>query len=501
LTAEKRGEPPGRAWLAAEVLVVFVFGISRLVYRVVFDVRFDTSPTSDFIQYLDAWFVEHDFLRSVLYLHHQAPLQILVAQGCIKLLGMRQGAVFLEALYLAMGLSLSLALLRILRRLGAPIVLSIVAVSLYGAAPTSVLYESWLFYPLPTATLLTFSLLALLRYYRLGTFGAALVFFSLLGGLALLRATFGALFICAAAGILLFRPPLLFPPPSKPNGSSRRTILKAAALPILVVALNTAKTSWLVGHPFGSALLWENLCVKIYGRLRPADQTQLGETSLISHAANFMGIMSDASAYGEFYVPHAPTGVPLLDLDKVPGGGHNSHALEHVLVAERYYRHDAIYLLTHYPGAYAESVWNALSVGYVSSPEFADGMIQSPNFQELESLRSAADRAFVPISENRFLALIVGLPLAWVYGIHRLIGVRAAAESERASTVAISYALFAIGYAAAVTLLISFGDFSRYRFDVDPMYLVLFVLFVGDVQKTAKRGLGRLLRHDGRAHD
>src|SRR5580658_518393 len=188
LTAEKRGEPPGRAWLAAEVLVVFVFGISRLVYRVVFDVRFDTSPTSDFIQYLDAWFVEHDFLRSVLYLHHQAPLQILVAQGCIKLLGMREAAVLLEALYLALGLCLSLALLRILRRLGAPIVLSIVAVSLYGAAPTSVLYESWLFYPLPTATLLAFSLLALLRYYRLGTFGAALVFFSLLGGLALLRA-------------------------------------------------------------------------------------------------------------------------------------------------------------------------------------------------------------------------------------------------------------------------------------------------------------------------
>jgi hypothetical protein len=491
LTAQKSGEPPSRAWLAAEVLVVLVFGISRLVYRVVFDVRFDISPISDFIQYLDPWFVEHDFLRSVLYLHHQAPLQILIVQGCIKLLGMRRAAVLLEALYLALGLSLSLALLRILRRLGAPIVLSIVAVSLYGAAPASVLYESWLFYPLPTAALLAYSLLALLRYYRLGTFRAALVFFSLLAGLAFLRATFGALFICAAAGILLLRPP------SKPHGSPRRTILKAAALPILVVALNTAKTSWLVGHPFGSALLWENLCVKIYGHVPPADQTQLAETKLFSHAANFMGIMSDASAYGEFYVPHAPTGVPLLDLDNAPGGGHNSHALEHVLVAERYYRHDAIYLLTHYPGAYAKSVWSALSVGYVSSPEFADGVILSHNFQELESLRSAADRAFIPIGQNRFLALIVGLPLAWVYGIHRLIGVRAAAESERASAVAISYALFAIGYTAAVTLLISFGDFSRYRFDVDPMYLVLFVLFVADVQKTARRWLGRLLRRGG----
>ena len=52
-----------------------VFVVSRLLYRVAFGVRLDVSPVRYFIQYVDPWFVEHDFVRSILHLHHQAPLQ------------------------------------------------------------------------------------------------------------------------------------------------------------------------------------------------------------------------------------------------------------------------------------------------------------------------------------------------------------------------------------------------------------------------------------------
>ena len=487
MNSQKRAErSPGR-WRAAEVAVVLVFGISRFAYRAIFDIAFDASPPGEFVQYLNPWFVEHDFARSILYLHHQAPLQILVVQGCMKLLGLARATVLLEALYHALGLALALASLRVLRRLGAPILPSVVAVSLCSAAPSFVLYENWLFYPLPTASLLVFSLLALLRYYRLGTFRAALVFFSLLGALALLRSTFGSLFICAAAAILLFRPP------PAPAGSSRRTILRAVALPLLIVTLNTAKTSWLVGHPYGGALLWQNLCTKVFVSLPAYEQSRLVDRGLVSHAANYRGIVVDPATYGRFRIPHAPTGVPLLDLDEVPGGGRNSHALEHVLVAERYYRPDALYLLRHYPGIYLESVWGAISTQYVSSSIFADGLENMPNFQKLEPLESVSDFAFGRLGEKQLLALIVGLPLAWLYGVYRIVGLRAAAESERASTVAVSYMLLAIGYSAAITLLVSFGDFGRYRFDVDPLYFVLIVLFVVDAWRTARRTFERLL--------
>ena len=49
------------------VVVSLAFLVSRILYHVVFDVRFDTSPVDEFIQYIGPWFVEHDFLRSLLY--------------------------------------------------------------------------------------------------------------------------------------------------------------------------------------------------------------------------------------------------------------------------------------------------------------------------------------------------------------------------------------------------------------------------------------------------
>jgi len=487
LRARERAEHSPGWWRTADVGVVVFFVVSRLVYRLVFDVRFDSSPPSYFAQYIDPWFVEHDFARSVLYLHHQAPLQVLVVQGCIKLLGMARATVVLQGLYLALGLSLTLVFLRVLRSLGAPVLPAVVAASLYTAWPTYILYENWLFYSVPTAAVFAFALLALLRYYRNGTLGAALVFFSLLAVLALLRSTFGAVFIGAAAGILLLRPP------AAPWGAARRTILKAAALPLLVVTLNMAKTSWLIGHSYGSALLWQNLCPKIFLRLPYAEQKRLTDSGIVSNAADYRGVLSVAGAYGRFQVPYTPTGVPLLDLEATPGGDRNPHALEHVLVAEKYYRPDAIYLLTHYPGAYLGSVWEAISTQYVRSAVDVDILQSDPNAERLRTLRSVADRALGRTSGGQLVALAVGLPLACLYGAYRIVRRRAALMSERASTVAVSFMLLAIGYAGSVTLLVSWGDFARYRFDVDALYFMLLLLCGLDASSMARRAFRALV--------
>jgi hypothetical protein len=461
--------------------VVVVFAVSRWVYWNVLGIRFDTSPTHYFIQYLHPWFVEHDFLRSVLYLHHQGPLQILVAQGCIKVLGMRRATVVLECLYRALGLSLSLGLVQVLRGLGARPLLATVAVSLYEASPTFVLYESWLFYPLPTAALLVFALVALMRYQRLGTFAAALLFFAVLGVLALLRATYGSIFLSAATALLLFYPS------RAASGSARRTVLKAAALPLLVVTLNTAKTSWLVGHPYGSALLWANLPLKVFVQLPASVREQLVDRGLVSAAANYRGVAADVDEYGRFAVPHRPTGVPLLDLDHPPGGGNNAHALEHVLVAENVYRPDAVYLLKHYPGTYAWSIWNALSSQYVSSAALADGLDGAKNFNRLDPVRSIVERCLGVGRDHRLLALMFALPLSVLYGLYRIGAIGAVVESERTSGIVIAFALLGILYAGGVTLLVSYGDFGRYRFEVDPLYLVLIALGLNEAGDAIRR--------------
>ena len=485
-----------RAWTAAQVAVLAVFALSRWAYRDL-GVQFDASPPYFFIQYLHPWFVAHDFLRSILYLHHQAPLQILVAQGCIKLLGLPRATLALECLYRGLGLSLSLALVRVLRMLGAGPVLTAVAVSLYVASPTFVLYENWLFYPLPTAALLVFALAALLRYERLGTFGSALLFFGLLGTLALLRATYGSLFLCVATGIVLTFP-------RNREHKPTWTILKAAAVPLVIVTLNAAKTSWLVGHPYGGALLWANLPLKVFVQLPVAERIRLLDRGLVSGAAGYHGVATDVDAYGPFKVAHAPTGVALLDRDHLPDGANNAHALEHVLVAEKVYRADAVYLLTHYPRVYFESVWVALSTQYVASAARADGLEGGLDFRRVAPVRAAVERGLgVDDSEHhRLLALVFAFPMAILYGLYRLSAVRGVSESQRSSAAAIAFSLFAIVYTGAVTLLVSYGDFGRYRFEVDPLYLVLVVLGLSDASNAAaqfgRRVVARLTAWRGR---
>jgi len=473
-----------RSW--PETTVVLVFLASRLVYRTVFDIRFDATPVFSFIQYIDPWFVEHDFMRSLLHLHHQAPLQILIVQGCMKILGAAHAFVVLEALYVALGLLLAMALLRILRLLGAPALLSTIAVSLHTAWPTSVVYENWLFYHLPTAALFVFSLVALLGFYRRGTAGAAFLFFVLVATVTLIRSTFGLLFLGAAAAILLIHPPH----PCGQRVSPRSMILKAALLPFLVVALNSAKPRLLVGHDYGSALLWVNLSNKIFAELPSSEANRLSESGLLSAPAGYEGPVTLVSAYGQFQIPHAPTGVPLLDLDSLPGAVSNPHALEHVLVAERYYRQDAIYLLTHYPGAYLRSIWDGLSSSYVSSATLIPILPRQMNHRRLAKLESYAGRALGRLADGRLILLMVGLPLALLYGFHRVRGPRARRESERSSVAVLSYMLLTIVYVTGTTVLISYGEFNRYRFDIDPLYLVLSVLLLRDIGSVARRHTG-----------
>ncbi|MGB8294946.1 MAG: hypothetical protein WCG85_05930 [Polyangia bacterium] len=473
-----------RAW--PETTVVLVFLASRLVCRTVFDVRFDTTPVFSFIQYIDPWFVEHDFLRSLLHLHHQAPLQILIVQGCMKILGAAHAFVVLEALYVALGLLLALALLRVLRLLGAPALLSTIAVSLSTAWPTSAVYENWLFYHLPTAALFVFSLVALLRFYRRGTAGAAFLFFAVIATITLIRSTFGLLFVGAAAAILL-----IFPPhPCGQRVSPRRMILKAALLPFLVVALNAAKPRLVVGHDYGTALLWVNLSNKIFEELPSGEANRLIASGLLSAPGGHDAPATLVSAYGQFQIPHAPTGVPLLDLDTLPGNVYNPHALEHVLVAERYYRHDAIYLLTHYPGVYLRSVWEGLSSEYVSSAAVTPILGKQMNHRRLAKLESYADRALGGQADGRLILLMVGLPLAVLYGLRRVLGPRARRESERSSVAVLSYMLLTIAYVTGTTVLVSYGEFNRYRFDIDPLYLILSVLLLRDIGCAIKRRIG-----------
>ena len=456
--------------------VILVFAASRLVYRFGLHIQFDSSPVYEFIQYINPWFVEHDFLRSLLYLHQQAPLQNLLTGGCIRLFGTPAAFTVLQGIYVALGLATILGMLHCMLRLGAARPIATVCAALYAASPVTVFYENWLLYHAPVAALLTLSLVALLRYYRTGTFGAGLLFYSLFGTASLFYAMLNPLLLVAVTLVLLARPPSA----DRRCDSPRVRMLLALSIPLCVLGLDRARTQVLVGHSQGGAFLWVNLAVKTFYEMRPAEQEVLVRRGLIPIPPRAAFLLIPPSTYGALRIPHPPTGVPLLDMESTPDGSVNPHALGIVLVAEKYYKEEAIVLLRYAPDAYWRSVLQALTQGYFWSALDYDETLHSDNRNTLRRLEKKTDILLWPDGNGVPRLVVMALPMTLLYGAYRVLGARALLESERSAVAVISCMLVVITYVTLATTLVSYGDFSRYRFNVDSLYVILFALMATD---------------------
>ena len=470
------------AWPYLMVAVSFV--VSRWVYRAL-GVRFDFSPVYYYIQYLDPWFFEHDFARSLLYLHHQAPLLNLLVGVAWRIFGPTWAFSVLEALYVALGLGVVVGILRAMLRLGARPTIAAVLVSLYAAAPSTVINESWLFYHPPVTLCLTLSLLALLRFQSDHTLRSGVLFFSLLAVAALFRSILGPSFVLAIVALLLLRPPL-----AANRRAWRLTVGKAAVVPLLVLALNSAKSSLLMGVGYGEGAFWGNIATRTFNELGPAERQRLLSDGTISPVVTTFCLL-DLRMFEGFRVPHAPTGVPLLDLERTPNGRWNAHALEYVLMARKYYKPAGIFLVSHYPDAYAKSVVHALSQ-YFALPTTDSILPYTENHRRLRGIIDRLNDLGIRGPEDRLLVLLILLPALVAYAIFRMVGARGRRGSERALATALAYMLFNIFYGVAVTTAVSLNDFSRYRSDVDPFYLLILALALTDLTDRVVRGARRL---------
>jgi len=471
-----------RAW--PYLVTAMVFAASRIAYCRFVGLGFDSSPPGIFIQYISPWFVQRDFLRSVLYLHQQAPLQNLLVGGCVRIFGTPAAFTVLRALYLALGLTIALSVLHVMLRIGVSRAVAVTSAALYTASPVTAYFESWLFYHAPVAALHLLSLAALLRFYRLGTLRAGMLSFGLFALGGLFYALYGPVVLIAIAAALLFRPPR----PERSGVSPRARVILALSVPLLVMGLDKARTRLLVGYSQGDAYLWENLAVKTFDAMRPGKRHLLESMGRISRAPELVLFSIPLSFYdGGMRVVHPPTGIPLLDIDRAPDGRVNAHSLEKVLIAERFYKKDAMVLLANAPDDYARSVFDALTSWYFMSPMDYDPSVSSSNRVRIRPAVEKTNALFLPDDKGTQWLLVVALPLIVLYGVYRAFGARGTLESERSIVGAILFMLILIGYVTFAPAVVSAGDFSRYRYNVDPFFVILFALLLTDgVERTRK---------------
>ena len=249
----------------------------------------------------------------------------------------------MHAVYLVLGLVLSLAMYLVLVRVGLGRWTSAVVAALLSATPAFLLYENWLFYEYPVAALLVLSVLALSEFLRRGSFLWASVFFVLLASIIYGRSIFQIAWLLLALVLLLaVRPDL------------RRTVLLASALPVLVVLLLIVKNALVFGVPTTSSWFGMNLAQVVYYTIPAAERrpyVERGELSRVSLIDPF----SAPADYLPFVPAPRPTGRPVLDRFVKSEGSRNLNNKIMIDVSRDYFR-DSLHMVRVRPRAYARAI-------------------------------------------------------------------------------------------------------------------------------------------------
>jgi hypothetical protein len=186
--------------------------------------------------------------------------------------------------------------------------------------------------------------------------------------------------------------------------------------------------------------------------------------------------------YAPAFAPTVPkTGEPLLDDPIKPGrpGFRNFNALGYLELSKRI-RVDAVYVLTRYPGWYLRRIGKKSVEQYFLAAECHPPMFPDyPNrvriggwsrvFSRGLLLQPSSDRPSVLL----FLLFLL-IPAAWFAAIVQMFG--AAGIDSRDSRHLVGFMAFNIFYISAVTIFLTGAELNRYRFFVDPFFLVLSTL-------------------------
>ena len=132
------------------IIVALAFVASRWLYCLL-GVRFDKTILYYAEQFLDVNLLQERLIESIFYLHCQPPLFNLFLGSILKAFSEHLDTVFHLA-YFGFGLLMAVSLVALMNRLGLPRLLSTILTVIFVASPVTVLYENWLFYVYPVAS-------------------------------------------------------------------------------------------------------------------------------------------------------------------------------------------------------------------------------------------------------------------------------------------------------------------------------------------------------------
>ena len=332
------------------MIVIGAFVVSRVVIYAL-GVRFDASPLYTFLQFADPELLHYRLLETVWYLHTQPPLYNLFLGTFLKVFP-HHFALAAHVVYLGLGLIAAIGNYVLSIGIGLGRRAATVLAVLLTIAPFALVYENWLYYEYPMMVLVVLIGIATVRYARAWRFRDGLVLFMLMAIAIFTRQVFQLPWLVLLVGLLAI--------------ASRRpkAVLKAAAVPLVLVVLLYAKNIALFDVPTTSSWFGMNLA-RITLNVAPRSELErLVNEGKLSRLA-LVPPLSPLSAYRGLVPAERPTGIPVLDRPLKSTGGVNLNAKPFIEIS-RQYATQSLKFARDDPKEYAKGI--AMASGKLSVP-------------------------------------------------------------------------------------------------------------------------------------
>lgn len=453
------------AFLYPNLLLIFTFILSRIIYKYSWSETFDATPLTYFLQYIDVELLRHDLLRSIFYLHQQPPLFNLYLGVTLKIFPTSYVAAF-AATYFFMGIGLCLCLYHLMLSLHIKPAIALVLAVLYIISPTNIMYQNWLFYSYPAAFLVTACALFLIKFLKTERVLYGVLFFSVLAILILTRGLFHPVGFAVAVIVLYYF-----------CASLRKKIAYVMLVPFIFVLLFSIKQYVFFNTiSAGTSYLGQNLAVRT---AKQVPQSKQGELLAIEGVpAFFFHFPTKRFSFYRPYLPPIPkTGIPVLDsMDKETENVYNFNYYGLFAQSDAYLK-GFFAILSKFPGYYLNSFKRTKTYFAPANDYYFVYRHTVRNFRVL--LKKYNTYILLKPRESRLsYVLLFGMPTLLLFGALYCVHCYIKTPKHTHIWITLGFMLSVIVGLSLITVVISWGDYNRYRFTFDSFYVVLLGLLL-----------------------
>jgi len=478
--------------------LVLLFIVSRLIFSLLGG-TFLATPLSFAKQFLDPQLLHHDLFRSLFYLHAQPPLFNLFLGLVLKISPLP--ALSFELLFKTAGIVIPLLFFGILTTLGINSLIAFIATLIFMFNPTLILYENLLYYTYIEVLCILLALFFLLQWLTRSRVYFLMLFWISLLCLGMIRSLFHPVFFLITALALA----LYLACKAQQQRLAKRLLL-ASLIVLIPLSLVSVKNGCLYG--FWGTSSWDgmSLWIKANG-YAPETLEEFYKNGIISQKA----IRADLETFkpiSHYFGDDELKDIPChhaADCNEWKSSGKPNYNHSGYVSLSKALWKDALSLIAYNPKlfAYYTFVSYSLMLWHASDSVTALFMKNMQILERLEDVYRFLYGGFLGVESKRSThylwwvrTFMISALFLFFYGSTLYTAVRKGNSTSYPIVTVCLFCCLIHTYTLFISSFIEFGENNRFRFPVDPPFLVLMAGNIVIWKNSLKRRIARGKRGD-----